>query len=540
MAPSETAVDEIRQVVGADHVIADPAVLHEYESATFATTQRIPLVVLPGSVEEIQRVLELANRHQLPFYPTSRGRNWGLGSRVPVQDGSCVLDLKRMNRILDFSEEQAHITVEPGVTFQQVADYLAEKKSNLYLSAIGGPPDSSVLANALERGDGAGPLGDRARYCCGLEAVLPTGERVSTGLSALDGSLCGKLALFGLGPAVEGLFFQSNLAIVTRLTVLLARRPPHFQCAGFTVRSEAELIQASAAIRELQQLGVLTDTAYSLINIYRLLSLQARYPWDGEGNPLPSPEQLLEQLPAVLAGVRWAGFIGLYGASPGHARAQRRLLKAALKGKVTKLIVVDSVTAAIASKLRAPLSLLTDVDVEDILHKIYYGSVFLGHPTKLEGFSTYWRKRGPLPETCNPDRDGCGLHWICVALPFDGAHIARTTRIVEEVALAHRLEPMCMYFNMSQWYLKSFIVILFDRDVPEEARAARSCHDEALARLIEAGYSPVRLGIQSMTAIVPDQSHVELLRRLKRLLDPNDILAPGRYDFRHRWGATLR
>jgi len=93
-----------------------------------------------------------------------------------------------------------------------------------------------------------------------------------------------------------------------------------------------------------------------------------------------------------------------------------------------------------------------------------------------------------------------------------------------------------MFFNMNQWYLKSFIVLMFDQEVPIEALSARECHDEILSTLDGLGYSPVRLGIQSMHLSAPSEgSYIDVIRQLKQLLDPNDILAPGRYDFRHRW-----
>jgi 4-cresol dehydrogenase (hydroxylating) len=86
--------------------------------------------------------------------------------------------------------------------------------------------------------------------------------------------------------------------------------------------------------------------------------------------------------------------------------------------------------------------------------------------------------------------------------------------------------------------MKSFIVIMFDRDAPGEEERARLCHDEILARLTEAGYPPVRLGIQSMHLGAPtDPVYIDLVRNLKKALDPADILAPGRYDFRSRWGS---
>ena len=78
-----------------------------------------------------------------------------------------------------------------------------------------------------------------------------------------------------------------------------------------------------------------------------------------------------------------------------------------------------------------------------------------------------------------------------------------------------------MYFNMSQWYLKSFMVIMFDRDIADEARRAGQFHDELLAKLVEAGYSPVRLGIQSMAAVAPDQqSYVDLLAEIEAAARP--------------------
>src|SRR3989442_119103 len=102
-----STVSELVAAVGAQHVITERKLLAEYERATFATTQEIPLVVLPASRQEVQEVVSIANRHRLPLYPISRGRNWGLGSRVPVKSGCCVVDLKRMNRIANFDEQNA-------------------------------------------------------------------------------------------------------------------------------------------------------------------------------------------------------------------------------------------------------------------------------------------------------------------------------------------------------------------------------------------------------------------------------------------------
>jgi 4-cresol dehydrogenase (hydroxylating) flavoprotein subunit len=540
MKVADLALAELRKIVGADNVLTDPNLIAEYERATFATSQRIPLVILPGSTEEVKDIVRIANQYRLRLYPISRGRNWGFGSRVPVESGCCIVDLKRMNRILEFDENSAVITVEPGVTFEQAAAFLQEKKSSLYLTVTGGPPEGSVLANALERGAGVGPLGDRAKYCNGLEVVLPTGEIIHTGCEAFANSRVGKIAQFGLGPSIDGLFFQSNFGIVTKMSVWLARKPNYFQLLFFAAYNEQEMMAASSAIRELQQQGVVRDTSFSLWNVYRFLTAQIQYPWEAFGGRVGSPKELLEYLPKSWKGVQWVGFVGLYSPSFLHAISSRLLVRRALRHKVSRFFIIDPMSANIGRLFQEPLHRMTGVDVRKMLEATYFHSVFLGHPTRLSTGSAYWRKRGPAPITIDPDRDRCGLHWIDVALPFNGEDIIRVTRTVEDVAIKYRLEPMANFFNMNQWYMKSFIVIMFDQDVPGEEDAARQCHDELFATLNQLGYSPIRLGIQSMGLGAPtEQTYVELVRRLKQMLDPNDILSPGRYDFRQRWSSSI-
>jgi 4-cresol dehydrogenase (hydroxylating) len=530
-----SAIRELGSALGPDCVLTNPDILAEYGRATFETSQQIAVVVLPANSAQVQEVVRVAVRHRLPLYPVSRGRNWGMGSRVPVGTNHCVVDLKRMNHIVAYDPVDAVMTIEPGVTFQQVADFLKEQQSDLFLASIGGPADASVLANALERGDALGPVGERARYCCGLEVVLPSGEILRTGFDAYRDSLVGKIAPHGLGPALEGLFFQSNLGIVTRMNVWLARKPHSFRVFMFATRSETQIVEAMAAVRGLQQRGVIGDTSCSVWNVYRFATTQMTYPWQA-GQPLASPEELLARLPRAWRGTKWVGFVGVYSPSTLHGLASEWLVRKALRGKISRLTVVSPLRAWLGRALRRPLHWLTGIDVGKLLDNMYFHSVFLGHPSTMGPASTYWRKRVAVPNRDDPDRDRCGLHWVCVALPFKGDHVAKVTSIVEDISLRHKLEPMCMFFNMSQWYMKSFIVIMFDRDVPGEEARARSCHDEILARLTSAGYPPIRLGIQSMHLSAPtDPAYIDLVRNLKRAIDPGDIIAPGRYDFRQAW-----
>ncbi len=177
------AIQDWSDIVGADHVINDRAALHAAETATFPTTARVPLILRPADRQQVQACLRVANTNRVPVYPISTGRNWGYGSRVPAADGSVLLDLGRMNRIVDFSEDLAYVTVEPGVTQQQLFDFLRDNRSRLWMDATGARPDSSLIGNTMERGFGHTPYGDHFAYVCDFEVVLPAGERIETGFS---------------------------------------------------------------------------------------------------------------------------------------------------------------------------------------------------------------------------------------------------------------------------------------------------------------------------------------------------------------------
>src|SRR6187401_2904226 len=109
------ALAEWNKALGDAFVIIDPGSLEAAGTATFATSTAVRAILRPASRLEVSRCLQIANRFGIPIYPISTGKNWGYGSRVPVDDG-VLLDLSRLNRIVDFDEQLAYVTIEPGVT----------------------------------------------------------------------------------------------------------------------------------------------------------------------------------------------------------------------------------------------------------------------------------------------------------------------------------------------------------------------------------------------------------------------------------------
>ena len=156
-----------------------------YEDAYSASDDHQPGgAVRPCSVEEVQQIVRLANAHKVPLWTVSRGKNLGYGGHSPVVKGTVVLDLHRMNRIIEINEEYAYAVVEPGVSFFDLYEEIQRRGLRLWPSvpAIGW---GSVVGNTLDRGFGYTPDGEHTRAQCGMEVVLPSGELVRTGAGAM-------------------------------------------------------------------------------------------------------------------------------------------------------------------------------------------------------------------------------------------------------------------------------------------------------------------------------------------------------------------
>jgi 4-cresol dehydrogenase (hydroxylating) len=210
-----------------EHVVRTPEALTAAGKTTFATHSRVRGLLRPGTREEVQACVRIANRFGIPLYPISTGKNWGYGSRVPVHDG-VLIDLGRLTRIVDFDEDLAYVTLEPGVTQRQLYDFLRERHSKLWMDATGASPDCSIIGNTLERGFGHTPNGDHSGTSCGLEVVLPNGDVIETGFGHFQHGRTAALHRWGVGPSLDGLFGQSNFGIVTRMTVWLMPAPERF------------------------------------------------------------------------------------------------------------------------------------------------------------------------------------------------------------------------------------------------------------------------------------------------------------------------
>lgn len=117
---------------------------------------------------EVQKIVAVANEFGIPLWPFSRGKNNGYGGPAPQVDGSALVDLSRMTRILEVSEKACYALVEPGVSFFDLYNYCKERNLAVYPSvpSLGW---GSVVGNTIDRGWGYTPMGEHCQAQCGLE-----------------------------------------------------------------------------------------------------------------------------------------------------------------------------------------------------------------------------------------------------------------------------------------------------------------------------------------------------------------------------------
>ena len=515
-------------VVGAQHVITLEEAIDSAARATFATSQRIPALVRPGSREELLACLAAARAFGTPVYPVSSGRNWGYGSKVPVADGCILIELSRMNRILDFDESLGWVTIEPGVTQQQLFTFLGERKSRLWMDATGASPDSSIIGNTMERGFGHTPYGDHASNVCALQVLLPNGDTVQTGMSRFPGAPSAEVYRWGLGPSLDGLFTQSNFGIVIRMTVWLMPAPEYFQAFFFRCDDHGRLPDVIDALRPLRMNGTLRS-AIHIANDYKVLAGIRQYPWQEAGNRTPLPPEAMARFREQMKFGAWNGSGGLYGTRAQVAEA-RRLLRRALKGKVGRIQFLDDRLLGLAHRFSRTFGFLSRWDISRALELVrpVFG-LMKGIPTAQPLASTYWRKRTPPPAQMDPDRDRCGLMWCAPVAPTDGKHAQILSDISSRILLNHGFEPMLSITLITERALVCVISLTYDREVLGEDERARVCYDELQNELEAAGYRPYRLGIQSMSHAASEDASGRLLEAIRNFVDPKNILAPGRY-----------
>lgn len=257
------ALSQLGEIVGSEWVFSsdeDVALYRDAYSPLWGEAEErvAAAAVAPDSVEEVQAIVKLANEYQLPLYPISTGRNLTYGGSAPAYSGSVVLDLKRMNRILNVSERDKTCLVEPGVSYFDLYRYLRQNSLRLWIDTAD-PGWGGLIGNSLDRGGGytASEYRDHFDAHCGMEVVLANGDIVRTGMGANPKSRTWQLFKYGMGPWIDGIFSQSNYGIVTKMGFWLMEEPETTLLVNVTVPGREDVIPLIDTLTSLMYANII-------------------------------------------------------------------------------------------------------------------------------------------------------------------------------------------------------------------------------------------------------------------------------------------
>jgi glycolate oxidase len=212
----QALMDRLKEIVGPDYALFSEMDLTLYGYDASLEKGRPDAVVLPGSAEEVSRVVALAYKEKLPVIARGSGTNLS-GGTIPVK-GGIVIHFSRMNRILEIDIPNRTVTVEPGVITLDLQTLLL-KQGMIYAPDPASQKVSTLGGNFGENSGGPHCLkyGVTTNHILGAEVVLYDGTLVWTGGKSQDNP---GYDLTGLMVGSEG-----TLGIATKMILKLIPTP---------------------------------------------------------------------------------------------------------------------------------------------------------------------------------------------------------------------------------------------------------------------------------------------------------------------------
>lgn len=236
----ESAIRELDKLLG-DRLSIDTQtlVVHSYDATPMY--QAIPdAVVYPLTTSDVQGIVRIASKYKIPIITRGSGSNLA-ASTVPTH-GGMVINMTRMNKLLEIDEENLTATVQPGLITKRFIEAV-EAKGLFYPPDPGSMVISTLGGNIAQCAGGLHGLkyGTTKDYVLGLEAVLANGEIIRTG-----GKLTKDVAGYDLTKLLVG--SEGTLAIITEATLKLLPKP---ETRRVMVAHFADIDQAAKTVSEI-------------------------------------------------------------------------------------------------------------------------------------------------------------------------------------------------------------------------------------------------------------------------------------------------
>ena len=515
------ALKAFEAVVGKDWVFSSEEDLEPYRDSYSIfwdePEERLAsAAVAPLTAEEVQAVMRIANARRIPIYPISTGKNLGYGGAAPVLSGSVVLDLKRMNRILEIDERNAFVLVEPGVSYFDLYRYIQDRGLKLWIDCPD-PGWGSVIGNALDYGGGYTHSSYRNHFDshCGMEVVLASGEVMRTGMGALPGSETWQQNKYGYGPWVDGLFKQSNMGVVTKMGFWLYPAPEAYVAGVIGVPKKADINRLVDLINYLEN----TVTMQGMpVFACPFLPMGGAPPAPGVPG-YDAPVEAQEAYAASKAMPYWTVTVSYYG-PPEVVKAQ---------WDYTRRKASEIAGATFTGGEVVPMPLTLEQQNQKGTNKSLFG---------IPALSIFFI--GARTEHSDPTWG----HLFCSPIiPRTGEGIVASYELIQKTARELDLPVNIVTPPIGCW-ARTFVILIIvpvTHD-PETNRRTRASFRKMVKILADAGYGEYRTApaFQDDVAATYSFNDHALLRfqeAVKDAVDPNGIISAGRYGV---WPRHLR
>ncbi len=417
-------------------------------------------VVLPGSAEEVQAVIGLANREGIPVVPMGGGLVLS-GLTIPLR-GGIVLDMKRMNRVIEVNAMSRYAVVEGGASQGMLKAYLEKHHPDLKHSLPDAPPAATIAGNVAIHGSGhlsQSEGGFHSEMVTGLEVVLPTGEMVRLGSCSTVPGWFSRAPL----PDLAGLFLGWNgtTGVITKLGIKLFPKP----------KMEDILIYMTGSV------DILPDLIYRVTGTEMAEDLVAAIS--------PKPDWL-RGFPILLVTVT--------------ANSKEEM---GMKVRIIRESLRDYFRTKESGFMPVPP---------------YMKGQFLGAPLKdLSRFADVMK--------------GGGFEYVGSIMPVEklpdacsqGLAIAERHRVACSMGARVIGRGHCMMF---------FNAYAFNRADEDNMRRSALALEETNRSALELGGIPWKTEVPGQRDILKrmDPGTIELMKRIKSLLDPRGIMNPGNWE----------
>ena len=486
-------LNHLTSVLSKEQIITEQSAIDKELNNRFGFKKEVPAILLPKNREETIAIVEFANQEKVPLYPISKGENYGYGEKLPSEEGVVLLNLNNLDSILEIDPIACHAKVEPGVTQEMLYEYLNTYHPLYQCDVTGANKESSILGNTIDGGFGHTPIGYRRKHIFNMEVLLGSGEILNTS------------HLPGAGPDLTGLFIQSNFGIVLSITIPIMRKPEVLELCLLGHPHDETLFQSLNEYNILKQREVFNSIIHIGNATRAALTLKPQLEMIDNQKALQ-----LVKMPLSPSNT-WTAMASISG-TKSEVKAKKKIIKAHFN---------EYGSTHFFSKSRI-----------QFLKK--WGGVLAPHLKHImNSIGELYNLQAGVPsdypvDNMNAD-SAMGYYFIGSTVRAEKKVLGEYLRLITNL-YAHGGYSCPITLNFVEpGLILSVTNFLFNKNDPDEVTKAKRFYVDTVEELNKADFPLYRQNILEHKFAFKDKERLEILRFLKKQLDPNGIIAPKRY-----------